>query len=87
MCTFQLASLLWSKKCIYRSQRGRNRSEELGSPHAMAEGRKLKISAATKSYFSVLMADFTNSGVDARGEEQNEEIIEKTMKSNNVPQE
>lgn len=32
------------------------------------------------------MADFANSGVDARGEEQNEEIIEKTVKSNNAPQ-
>lgn len=43
------------------------------------------ISATTKLYFSVQMADSTNSG-DAHGEEQNEEIIEKTMRSNNVPQ-
>ena len=64
----------------------RSRSEELGPLHVVAEGRKLVISAATKSYFSVLMADFINSGVYARGEEQNEEIIEKTMKSNNIPQ-
>lgn len=42
----------------------------------MLEGRKLVISTATKSYFSALMADFTNSGVNAHGEEQNEEIIE-----------
>lgn len=63
-----------------------SRSEELGPLHVAAESRNLVISAATKSYFSVLMADFTNSGVDAHGEEQNEEIIEKTMKSNNIPQ-
>lgn len=31
------------------------------------------------------MADSTNSG-NAYGEEQNEEIIEGTMRSNNVPQ-
>lgn len=43
------------------------------------------ISAATKSHFSVQTADFANSG-DAHGEEQNEEIIEETMRSNNVPQ-
>lgn len=28
------------------------------------------------------MADFTNSGVDANGEEQNKEIIEKTVENN-----
>lgn len=43
------------------------------------------ISAATKLHFSVHMADFTNSS-DAHREEQNEEIIEETMRSNNVPQ-
>lgn len=49
------------------------------------EGRNCVINATTKLYFSVQMADCTNSG-NAHGEEQNEEIIEETMRSNNVPQ-
>lgn len=50
-------------------------SKELGPLHVMSEGRKLVISTATKSYFSVLMADFINSAVGAHGKQEGE-IIE-----------
>jgi len=43
------------------------------------------ISTASKSDFSLLMADFSNSDVGAHGK-QEEEIIVKTMKTHNAPQ-
>lgn len=73
------------KKRIYRLQCGRELEQSAEASPCCGEGRKCVISAATKSHFSVQMADFANSG-DAHGEEQNEEIIEETMRSNNVPQ-
>lgn len=66
-------------------QCGRESEQRAEASPCHGEGRKCVISAATKLYFSVQMADSTNSG-GAHGEEQNEAIIEETMRSNNVPQ-
>lgn len=70
---------------MYRVQCGRELEQRAEASPSCGEGRKCVISATIKLYFSVQMADSTNSG-DVHGEEQNEEIIEKTMRSNNVLQ-